>query len=132
MNYEPIGPGEEASRNWSLLIELETAKPLQVAVITIYLSIGAIGGLCGGFALYHELPNWVTLAIALLILEPIGIVSLLSLLYLYFHSTWLGALLVPALKRVKIALWLVLATFLGFFLWAAVFIAWEFIKLHKP
>jgi hypothetical protein len=93
---------------------------------TLLLFLGAFGGLTGGYFLLHETRHWASWATALLILEPIGIFSVLALFTLAVPDSALATFLSGALKRASLAVALFLLGYVGLvgalIIWAVV--AW--------
>lgn len=113
-----------------LLAELHAAPPRQRTILPIYLFISAFGGLYGGYALTSAYGNWLTWAVSLLILEPIGITSLLALVVIMFPDSVFSAMLAHVFYRARLAVLLVGLAFVGFLAWSLIFIAFEFLHLR--
>lgn len=125
--YEPIEPGGGVDPvGVRLLNELHAAPLRQRIVLPVYLMISAFGGLYGGYALTSAYSNWITWSISFLILEPIGVASLLALLTMMFPESALSTMLARALNRAKLAAVLVGLAVVGVLAWAAIVIATEF------
>ena len=125
--YEPLEPGGAVdSIGVRLLTELRAAPLRQRIILPIYLVISSFGGLYGGYALTSAYSNWITWSISFLILEPIGVASLLALLTMIFPDSALSTMLARALNRAKLAVILVGLAVAGFFAWAAIVVATEF------
>jgi|GEM_PF-4382040 len=92
-----------------LLAEWHEATLRVRAILVLYLSIGAWGGLYGGIALSREFHNAWAWAASFLILEPIGLACLLALVSIVFPNSAVTELLAGALSRARLALWLILS-----------------------
>ena len=126
----PIEPGEDVDPIGArLLAELRAAPLRQRLILPIYLLISTFGGLYGGYALTSAYSNWITWSVSLLILEPVGIASLLALIVMIFPESAFSSMLARALNRAKLAGILVGLAFAGFIAWAAIFIALEFWRM---
>jgi len=131
--YEPIEPeGASDPIGARLRAELREAPLRLRIVLPIYLGIGAFGGLYGGYALTSAYSNWITWPISLLILEPIGVASLLALAVMVSPSSAFAVMLTRALARAKLAALIVGLAFAGFLAWAILYLVLEFLKLNWP
>jgi len=130
-DYEPIEPGESANPIGARLISELRAAPIRVRMILpVYLVLGASGGLYSGYALTDSYSNWISWAISLFILEPIGIASLLALLVIVFPESAFSSMLAHALRRARLAAILVGMAFASFIAWALIFITAELWRLR--
>jgi hypothetical protein len=129
--YRPIEPGPVTPTEVESLRSQWAEQALRFrAIATIYLVIGAWGGLSGGIFLTRAYSNWLTWSIALLILEPIGVVCLASLIFIHWPNSGLGVFLGGALQRAKLALLIVGVIFAGGILTALLYLAGELWRLR--
>lgn len=130
-SYEPIEPNESANPIGARLISELRVAPVSVRIILpVYLIVSSGGGLYGGYALTDAYSNWITWAISLLILEPIGMASLLALVVIVFPHSTFSTLLAHALERAKLAAILLGLAFAGFIASALIYIAAELWRLR--
>jgi hypothetical protein len=106
-----------------LAAELQAGSPGQRVALALLLGAGAVGGLYGGYALTRATSNWLTWSVALLVLDPIGVTSLLAALVILFPRSGLANLLALVLPQGKLALLLVGLAFLGAIVWAVIGVA---------
>lgn len=128
--YDPVEPErnptaevERLRREW-----LETSTRMR-AILTVYLAIGAWGGLVGGHLLTSAYSNWITWSVTLLILEPIGGTSVAALIYLYWPNSWVGGQLQKILRRARLGMLIVAVCVIGWLVWAVSYLVIEAWKL---
>jgi hypothetical protein len=98
-------------------------------MLTLYLAIGAWGGIAGGYSLATELRHPVSYAISLLILEPIGVCCALGLLCLFAPTALFDAFLASAITRAKLALFIIALAVALYFGGVLVWCALEWYRL---
>src|SRR6266850_7126094 len=73
-------------------------------LLTVYMIIGAFGGLFGSHTVLSEFSHsWIAWAIALVVLEPVGLACGLGLVVLVFPESKVAAWFTSTVKRAKIA-----------------------------
>jgi hypothetical protein len=127
MEYQPLESGSPpTSIGRRLRAELREAPLRQRIVLPIYLLISGVGGLYGGCALTSAYSNWLTWSVALLIVEPVGVASLLALWIMVFPDSRLTGFFDRALGRAWLAAILVGLVVTGVMVWAllVLFLEW--------
>src|SRR5258708_35059467 len=96
-------------------------------VFILYLVLGAFGGLSGGYLLIHETRHWVPWAVALTIIEPVGIACCVSLLALIAPESVFATFLQGAIRRATIGVAIVGFTLFAFVVSTLSYVAWYFL-----
>lgn len=128
---EPIEPGAKVPASVQLLRTewLAASRRLRL-LMTVYMIIGAWGGLVGGHLLTRAHSNWITWSVTLLILEPVGMTSVAALIFLHWPNSWVGRLLDKALRRARVAMLILGACTLGCIAWVIIYFGIEFWRLR--
>ena len=92
-----------------------------------YLLIGAFGGLVGGYLLLHETRHWVPWAIALTVIEPVGIACSVALLALVAPDWNFAVILRGAIRRATVGAAIVGFALFAFIVGTLAYVAWYFL-----
>jgi hypothetical protein len=124
---EALEPGGPLDPRLGDLLEWRDLAPWRHRLLILsFLAIGAFGGLYGGFALAHEWPHWVTLAISALVLEPIGLACLAGLSFLVLPTRATGLFLSRVMPRAARAALLVGGLYAGVVLGLVLYALYEY------
>jgi hypothetical protein len=82
-------------------------------LLLVYLSLGSIGGLYGGYLLAHEVKHWAAWLFSFLVLEPIGVLCLVAFVAGIAPDSAAAELLAWAVPRAARAAWIVGILFLA-------------------
>jgi hypothetical protein len=128
-DYEPIEPRSGGELTLQRFLAEWRSSPVRLKIILfLYLVVAAFGGLYGGYALTSEYPNWITWSITLLILEPVGFLSLMTLVVILWPNSSFALLFSRAVGRAKLATILVALAFACVLGWAGITLLLEWLR----
>ena len=114
-----------------LMAEWREAPARVRLMLSLYLAIGAWGGISGGYSLATEIPHPISYAISLLILEPVGFCCALGLITLYAPTALFDGFLAGAIVRAKVALLFIALAVVLYFGGVLIWCAWEWHQLSR-